>query len=139
MDRWERIRPQLVEILVDVLIRQVAAQEGAVDVAAFPRQVPEGALDLALLEELEKPLEVEPGRGPTDKPLPAEVKREGVRVVGSDVLDVVDGRPPRELDGLEKGVRARPRNALTRRRANAEAIHRGFGVFEVRAQTGHGP
>ena len=61
MDRGEVFSAQRVKILIDILIRQITAQEDAVNLAVLARQLDEGSVGLALGDELVKALEVEAG------------------------------------------------------------------------------
>jgi len=63
---------QLLEVLVEVLVRQVAACKYALDDSrgAWVRLIMEPAVLLLLLEELEEALETHPGRWAADKTFP---------------------------------------------------------------------
>lgn len=133
----EVLRPQLVEVLVDILVRQIAAQKHAVHQPIRPRQICQRTALLALVEHLAQSLQVETRRRPADQPCPTQVQRDPERVVRSDLLDRVDGCPPRKLDGLQQCVRARTRHSIPRRGAHAQSVDGRLGLLEVRAQAGH--
>lgn len=65
---------ELVVILINVLIRQIAAEEDAVDLAVVPGKVAQCSRRFALLNELIDPLQVEPRRRATDQAIAAELK-----------------------------------------------------------------
>lgn len=71
---WEVSTVELIVILIDVLIRQIAAEEDAVDLAVGPGEVAQCPRRFALLNELIDPLQVEPRRRATDQAIAAELK-----------------------------------------------------------------
>jgi hypothetical protein len=76
-----------------------------VDLTVLSSELIESPFCPALVQELEKALEIETRAWPANEALAAQGEGQRVRVMGTDVLDVIDGGRPREEDGREERVR----------------------------------
>lgn len=66
-DWWESFWPEFREVLIDVLIREITAQEDAMNQPVSFRHLPERTRSFPLLQQVVKALEIEPrGRAAED-------------------------------------------------------------------------
>lgn len=127
------------EVLIEILVGKIAADEDAVDFTVLASEILESVGLLAFFEKLEEPFEVEAGGGADDETFTGEGHGEGEGVVGADFFEGIERGLPWELDWGEEGVGARSWDSVARRGADSNNVDGGFGGFEVGTDPSQGP
>ena len=138
LDRMELLRAQRLEVLRDILVRQVTAQKHRMDEPVRTGKLRQCPIRLAFLQHLEQSLQIEPRRRTAHDPLPTQLQRPGVRVRRGDLLDGIDSRTPGEFHGSHQRIGPRTRNTVPRSRTHAQSENRRLRLLEIRPQPGHG-
>lgn len=99
ISQWaESFGAKLVKVLVEVLIREIGAQEHALDLAVGPGKLCKCALPLPLLQVLQEAPKYKTRRRAAHDALAGEFKRKRVCVGGGNLLQSIHGRFVGELD-----------------------------------------
>ena len=85
-NRLELVRIKFLEIIAQVLVRQVAADEDAVNRAIRARQLPPMTLRLGSGKVVDQPLQAQSGRRAADQPFLRHLHGQSERIYGGNLF-----------------------------------------------------